>query len=329
MAKKTTTKAKQISKENYSPVYGIFGNEYLLRDRFINNIRNCLLDEETKDLSHDRYDAKEDSADTIISSANSFPMLSSLRLVEVKSVSQLTSKELEPYLKYIQNPNESNCVLLIGESVDKKKKFFKELDKKGYLHTFASGNKRQILNLIKTELKEAGFQFSNDVPALIRDLLGSQDLGLAINKLMLFKMDDKEIGIDDVFNTIGTEGNAAIFQFVDYVFYRKMEDAFLQLKLLFANKESPLMILSLLVRQLRFILLIKDDPRTTPKGAPPFLLPKLNSFSRSFNYNQLYNWHSHMYKTDKLLKSSKADGKLIFDNLLFNLFMNKPTENNF
>jgi DNA polymerase III subunit delta len=313
--------SKPITLENYSPIYGIFGKDHFLMDRALKIIRKPFLDAPMGDLNHEKFDLKEVSAQKIVSAANSVPMLGSNRLIEVKNAETVNAKDALPLLEYIRNPNKTTCLILMGESADKKKKLIKELVALKLIKIFNPGNKRSIQTLIKTELSQQGFSISSNVAALISEFIGEQDIGLALQKIVLYKGSDKNIKEEDVLLTIGSSAQAAVFSFVDLLFERRLQKSLEQLKLLFDNQESPILIVTLLARQLRFVLFSKATNGGLHPKAPPFLRSKLATISKGYNYAQLYNCHSLIYNADKSLKSSRADRLLLLESVVFSWCM--------
>ncbi|MBU1068428.1 DNA polymerase III subunit delta [Myxococcota bacterium] len=326
-AKDSTTGAKNqpITMENYSPVYGLFGDDPLARDRFLGKLRELFTGSDPSGLNHEKFDAQESPADVVLSAAQSLPMFSTARFVEVRNTDALNAALLEPYLAYLADPNPTTCLVFMGESVDKKKKFFKLLEERGYLHLFARGNRTQMMATIRVELETAGLKFDPDVPALLVDLLGTQDLSLALEKLKLLKAADlkSRLTIDEVFSAVGDGGEGAVFTFIDDVFSRDVQRAFEQLMRLKEDRQqSPIAIIGLLARQLRALVFLKSNE--TPPGIPPFLLGKLGGLARGFTWKQLFEWHSALRDADRRCKSSRAEPWLVFEALLLSFFVTKP-----
>ncbi len=309
--------AKPITLENYSPVYGVYGKELFMRDRALANIRTPFLAEGMGDLNHERFDAREDTLPTILNAANSLPMFAKARLIEVRNVEALGTDDLKPLLEYLEHPNETTCLVLIGEQVDRKKKLFKVLEKKGALHLFNPGNKNATMAVIRREFDKNGYRCAQDVPSLIVEFLGDQDLGIALDKLFLFVPNTTTITGEHVLAIVGSEGTAALFGFIDLFFEQQLEESMLQIKRLFDAGESAIAIISMLARQLRFIIYSKATDGQADPSAPPFLKQKIGALARRYTYNHLYSCHTLLYTADIKLKSSRVEPRLILENMLY------------
>jgi DNA polymerase-3 subunit delta len=321
-------KNQPVTLENYSPVYGLFGDDPLARDRFLGRLRALFAGADPSGLNHEKFDAQESPADVVLAAAQSLPMFSSARFVEVRNTDALNAALLEPYLAYLDNPNPTTCLVFLGEGVDKKKKFFKLLEERGYLHLFARGNRAQMMSQIRGELESAGLRFDPEVPSLLVDLLGTQDLSLALEKLKLLKAADMKsiLTIEEVFTAVGDGGEGAVFVFIDDVFSRDVQRAFEQLMRLKEDRQqSPIAIIGLMARQLRALVFLKSN--VTPPGIPPFLLGKLGGLARNFSWKQLFEWHSALRDADRRCKSSRAEPWLVFEAMLLSLFVATPQKN--
>ncbi len=320
----TGAKNQPITLENYSPVYGLFGDDPLARDQFLQKLRQLFTASDPSGLNHEKFDAQESAADVVLSAAQSLPMFSTARFVEVRNADALNAALLEPYLAYLADPNPTTCLVFMGESVDKKKKFFKLLEERGYLHLFMRGNRTQMMAQIRHELELAGLRFDGDVPGLLVDLLGTQDLSLALEKLKLLKAADlkSKLTVEEVFTTVGDGAEGAVFVFIDDVFSRNVQGAFEQLMRLKEDRQqSPIAIIGLMARQLRALVYLKSNE--TPPGIPPFLLGKLGPLARAFTWRQLYEWHGALRDADRRCKSSRAEPWLVFEAMLLSFFVTK------
>jgi len=315
-------KSQPITMENYSPVYGLFGDDPLARDRLLQRLRDLFAGADPSGLNHEKFDAQEAAADVVLSAAQSLPMFAPARLVEVRNADQANAAQLEPYLSYLANPNPTTCLVFYGEGVDKKKKFFKLLEEKKWLHTFMRGNRTQMMAQIRAELEQAGLRFEADVPSLLVDLLGTQDLSLALDKLKLLKAADlkSKLTIEEVLVAVGDGAEGAVFTFVDHVFSRNVQGAFEQVMRLKEDRaQSPIGIIAMMARQIRTLVYLKSNE--TPPGVPPFLLGKFGPLARAFTWKQLFEWHCALLDADRRCKSSRADPWLVFEALLLSYFV--------
>ncbi len=322
-SKERTSRARPepITMDNYSPLYGLFGDDSLERDRFLQKLREVFAAVDVTGMNHEKFDARETPGDVILACARSLPMFSGARLVEVRHVDALTAAQLEPYLGYLEHPNESTCLVFVGEGVDKKKKFFKILEQKANMQWFQRGNRTQMMAAVRTELERSGLRFDPEVPSLLVDLLGAQDLKLSLDKLILLKAGDmrSKLTAEQVLLAVGDDAESAVFSFIDAVFARNIQGCFEQLKRLKEDRQqSPIAVIGLMGRQLRSLVYLKS--KVPVPGVPPFLIAKLEPVARTLSFRQLFDWHSALLDADRRCKSSRAEPWMVFEAMLFALF---------
>ncbi|MBN2723145.1 MAG: DNA polymerase III subunit delta [Deltaproteobacteria bacterium] len=306
---------KPASTEKYSPVYAIFGDRQFMKERALSEIRNALLDEITAEFNHEKFDAKETNSSQIVSSCYAVPMMGNIRLIEIRNIDLVPTSELTPFVNYLEKPCDSTCVVFIGDTVDKKKKIFKDFIKYGFLNEFNSGNAAQNMALIKKELTGQGFKFQKNHLQMIVDLIGEQDVGIAIEKLSLLLGESRELDSMVIINTIGTSAQAAVFKFVDSLFERNLAESLLHLKRLKDSNESPIAVINLIARQLRFVIWQKSTSSLHPQ-ARDFMHSTLSRLSKSYSMDELYSRHHAIFKCDLLLKSSSLDSFVLLENLV-------------
>ncbi len=309
---------------SHSPVYGVFGDDFLSRDRFVGALREAFAATDPSGLNQEKFDAQETPAETVLASAQSLPMFTAWRYVEVRNADLLNAAQLEPYLAYMERPNPTTCLVLVGETVDRKKKFFKKLEEAGFLHEFMRGNRSQVTARIRAELQLAGLRFDEDVPSLLAELLGNQDMGLTLDKIRLYKAgrEDAKLTVQEVLQVVGDGSESAVFNFIDDIFAGDVQRVFEQLPRLREDRsQSPIAIISLIGRQLRSLVYLKSG--VNPPGIPPFLLGKLGSLARSMKWSRLYGMYGDLVDADRRCKSSRADPWLVFEAMLLSWFVRR------
>lgn len=316
-----SAKSQPVEPGKHSPVYGVFGDDFLSRDRFVSALREAFAATDPSGFNQERFDAQETPADAVLACAQSLPMFTAWRYVEVRNADLLNASQLEPYVAYLEHPNPTTCLVFVGESIDKKKKFFKKLDELGFLHEFARGNRTQALARIRDELQQFGLRFEEEVPPLLTELLGSQDMGLTLEKIRLYKTGRENVPLtaQEVLQLVGDGSESAIFSFIDDIFAGDAQRVFEQLPRLKEDRsQSPIAVIALLGRQLRSLVYLKSG--VNPPGIPPFLLGKLGSLARSMKWKRLYDMYGDLVEADRRCKSSRADPWLVFEAMLLSWF---------
>src|SRR4030065_218498 len=166
------------------PVNCFYGDSYRIEEA-AQDIKNRVLTSAFKDMNYNSFDAKEADADAIISTANTFPVMSKKRLIIVSRAESLLKSQQEAFLGYFKNPVSTTCLTFIisSDKIDKRLAFFSELDKAGYLFYFKPPSGRELPLWVKKDVEMAVAKGRIDTVFDLADSLGKKDLRKGIMNL--------------------------------------------------------------------------------------------------------------------------------------------------
>lgn len=115
----------------FKPVYLLMGDEPFYPEMVCDAIVENCIDEFSKDFNQTICYGSEVKADSVISAARRYPMMADRQLVVVKEAQLM--KDIEQLQYYVASPLDTTVlvVLLHGGSVDKRKAFYKGVQKCG------------------------------------------------------------------------------------------------------------------------------------------------------------------------------------------------------
>ena len=125
--------ARQLGVGSPAPIYLIVGDKTFqpfLQDAAVAAIREAVLGADATGVGAFNYDlvyGDETDAQEILSLCDTLPVLAERRLVVVRTIGALGSRETERLLPYLKTPVETTCLVLTGEKVDGRLKFFQAL----------------------------------------------------------------------------------------------------------------------------------------------------------------------------------------------------------
>ena len=174
-----------------------------------------------------------------------------------------------------------------------------------------------------------------EAAALLVELCG-QDLGVlthALTKVILHAGVDTEVSAEHVAEAVASTRIASIFSLTDAVGQRNWGEASLLLRNILGGGESPLVVLTMLTRQLRQLLQVKifqqcmGNTRHLAEslGVRPFVADLLQAQARHYDMQQLQRALAAASATDVKLKSSGVDGNLLLDGLLVDMLAGQST----
>ena len=119
-----------INNNNFSPIYFLMGDEDYYIDQLTALFTEKVLSEDEKAFNQTILYGKDTEVNQIISESKQFPIGAEKRLIIIKEAQNL--KNIESLDSYFNNPQKSTILVLAykNKSIDRRKKFGKELNKK-------------------------------------------------------------------------------------------------------------------------------------------------------------------------------------------------------
>jgi DNA polymerase III subunit delta len=316
-----------IARGEIEPVYCLHGAERFLVDRAVQALRLAVLGPGGgAGLNHDAFELRESGLGPVITAARTLPMFAKRRLVVGRGVDQLKSDELEPLLPYLEDPNPSTCLVLTGDKVDGRLRPFGVMRKAGYLYEFPRLRDREVPGWLAREASARKIALEPAAAQALAEAAGP-DLGRlsqALDQLALYAGDGVKIRRADVEALIAETRERGVFELTKAIGEGKVETALSLLANMLANREPPLRIQFMLVRQLRQIWRAKElEAEGAPRqeiaaavGIAPFFLDDVLVPARRMSETALERSFRRLYQSDRALKSSRMDPDLAITRLV-------------
>ena len=236
--------------------YLLYGTEKFLIDKEVKNIINKLKVDE---LNISRYDLEFNTIKEILEDANTVSLFSSNKLIIVDGaiifnrVQSRKIDDVELLEEYLKNSNPDVTIIFIdrNEKIDSVKKIVKLIKEKGTIKEFNA--LKNINSSVKTIFDE--YKVSNDAINLLIDRVGN-DLEIIyqeVEKLKVYKIDDKTITTKDIEDVTVENINVDIFKFVDDIINKNKKSAITTYKELLKLNEEPIKIVALLASKFRLM----------------------------------------------------------------------------
>lgn len=319
-----------IAAGELDPVYCLHGPERFLIDRCLAAVRSAALGPSAgHGLNHDVFELKETGLSAALTAAQTLPMFAKRRLVVGRGIDLLKSEDLEGLAEYVADPNPSTCLVLTGDKIDGRLKPFQALRKAGFLHDFARLRDRELPPWIAREAAARKIALEPDGAQALAEAAGA-DLGRisqALEQLSLYVGPGGRIRRADVEALIAETRERGVFELTKAIGDGDAPRALALLANMLANREPPLRIQFMLVRQLRQIWRAKElsaagAPRMEIAGAvgiAPFFLDDVLAPARRMSEAALERSFRRLYLSDKTLKSSRIDPELYITRLVRHL----------
>jgi DNA polymerase III subunit delta len=311
----------RIERGDIAPVYALGGEETFLIGRCVAALRRAVLGEDAQsgaNLNLDVYDLREHGLGAAINAARTLPMFARRRLVIVRDVAELPGEQQAPLLEYLRDPNPSTClVLVLAGKIDGRLKFIQALRKGGYLHEFSPLRDWQLVEWLGAEARRRKLQLDAEAARTLAEAAGP-DLGrlsISLEQVALYVGPDAPITPSDVEAVIPESRARGVFELTKAIGAGQTARALDLLGNLLSNREPPLRIQFMLLRQLRQIWRAKELERAgAPRseiasgvGLSPHFLDDVLTPARKMSEAALARSFELLYQADRNLKSSRAD----------------------
>ena len=260
----------QLKRREIEPVYLLFGPETHLRDIAAKTIADLAFAEgDLRDFNETSFSLNtEDNLKRALAAAEQLPMMASRRLVRITDVRISASgfrdtitEDHEPILSaYLANPSPNSVVIFIADELNGVRKMGKFLREKTTAVEFARLDDRQLTEMARTRIKEAGAEIEE--PGL-RHLIGliGQDmrrLTNEINKLAAAAMPGKMITSALIDALVPNSRELTNFALTDHLVAGRRSHALAALKKILDDGAEPLALMGLISYNYRRLLMAKE-----------------------------------------------------------------------
>lgn len=211
--------ARQLIEEarrgDFRKVYLLMGDEPYYPDLVCDAIVANCIEEDQKDFNETICYGSDVNADAVVSAARRFPMMAERQLVVVKEAQQM--KDIEQLQYYCLQPLDTTVfvVLLHRASVDKRKAFYKGVQKVGVILDSPSLRDYEITDWIIRHFTERGLRIDTRAAQLMGEFAGTDLCTIAVETDKMIKNlpeGSHDVKIEDVERNVGVSRQFSIFE---------------------------------------------------------------------------------------------------------------------
>ena len=193
MAHKPEDILKRLKENEYAPIYFLSGAEVFYIDEITEFIEENALPESQKGFNQIILYGKDVAIQDIINNAKRFPMMSDRQVVIVKEAQEIQDFNLqagqEALMNYFQNPLPSTILVFAykNKSLDKRKTFFKTLDKHAVVVESKKLYDSQIPDWVLQYIIGKGHEIELNAAQILVDYIGNdlERLSNEISKILI------------------------------------------------------------------------------------------------------------------------------------------------
>jgi DNA polymerase-3 subunit delta len=326
--------------------YLLHGPDEFGSAEFLNTLKEKMGDADMASLNTTIFDGRNVALPELRAVTDTMPFLTPRRLVIVEGwLTKLLGKDdgddsgpspasaketFAALLEYLPTMPETTALVFVEKrAIPESNAFLKGLAKSewAFVKFFDVPKGEALVNWIRARAKAEGGEFTREAAqALAAVETDPRALTNEINKLLTYVDSARAVDLADVEELTPGGGEAKIFDMVDAIGQRRGPQAIRELHKIL-EKEDPLYVLGMIVRQFRLILQAKEllEARagegeiSQALGLHPFPTGKVCAQARNFSLPDLEHVYHRLLDYDTEIKTGKVEPSVALDALIAGL----------
>ncbi|UKS30393.1 DNA polymerase III subunit delta [Paenibacillus sp. HWE-109] len=330
---------KDIQAGRPAPVYLCYGPEKYKMREFIQVLTDLLIEPEHKEFAVSKFDLSEISLSAVLEDAETLPFMVPKKLVIAKNALFFTgAKEstkiehhLDRLMDYLKSPAEHTVVVFTvdADKLDERKKIVKALKELEAAVPFLSLNADELQVWVTGQARQRGFTFVKEAADQLILYTGGnlQSLSAEIEKISLYVGAGSEATVEIIDQLVARSTEQNVFILIEDIVNVRLERAFVILEELLKQREEPIKIASLIARQFRIMLQVKElgkqgysqQQMASQIGLHPFAVKIAEGQARRYDIQKLSEIMSQLADLDYQMKTGRIDKVLGLELFLLRL----------
>jgi DNA polymerase-3 subunit delta len=277
-------------------------------------------------MNYNHFEGKDVNTKELIDLAETMPFFADRRLILVENSGFFKNAVDEAFVDYCKNCADTACFVFVEDEVDKRTKLFKTVSKEGRAVEFVTQKEETLTRWILGRLTKENKKITGNVMHLFLEKTGTNmdNIDRELEKLICYTMGKEVIEAEDVEAVVTGQVENKIFDMMNDIAEHRQKEALARYYDLLSLEEEPFGILSLLMRQFRILLHVKDmaskghDQKSIAEtvGIPPFAVRKNIAQAKGFSYDRLKEALAEGADLELASKSGRIDKQLAVELLI-------------
>lgn len=228
-----------------------------MRERAITRLKRELCTQSTIPWTEVHLDGEEFSPERFVEVLQSSTLFAEGVILHLKRIERLPDPDL--VARHLEHPlTPQHCIILEGESLDKRGKLYKTIAKLGEVHEHPRPDRRSLPSMLSRWLKEHGVSLP---PQGVRYLLESVEgdlarIGREVDKLVLYAQ-GRRLSLTDLKGLLFHDRAGDVFSFLE-AFFERRSQAYRLLREIIERGEEPNKIFFLIASEARALLTVRS-----------------------------------------------------------------------
>ncbi|MGD0915198.1 MAG: DNA polymerase III subunit delta [Thermodesulfobacteriota bacterium] len=326
------------------PVYFLYGAENYLIDEEVQGLMDRCLSQKERGLNLHLFSGEEHGGQEIVQTAQTLPMFSRYRFVLVSEADRIEKKKVEIFLRYIENPSLTTCLVLCAQTPGPWKEHLTEIEKMGKVKEYHRLRGMALVSWMRKRMLEKGKALTDDAADYLVEVVGDHlhDVENTLEKVFLSVGEKKRIELSDVEGIASQIRISTVFDLTDAIGHQNLEKSLgilqkaLESKTISFKKEEetsrkmddPIpLLLSMIAKQYWGILGVKKmtsgqlDTGEVAKALKmsPWNVKKLMDQGKNFSESSLREGMIKCHQTDLSIKKGQGPKDLLMEKLVIDL----------
>lgn len=324
---------RQLASDSIAPIYAVLGEESFLREAAVNAIRLAVIGSDADGPDAFNYDllyGDETDALEILNVCDTLPAFADRRLIVIRDVGALRPRETERLLPYLKTPVETSCLVLTGEKVDGRLKFFQALKSVAVVVDCSPLDLRALPSWTSEQAAELGLRLDEAACEALQHASGGNlaVMRRELEKLGAYVTPSTQVTVADVEAVRGADRGGTVWDLLDSLGRKDRQGALRALAKVLDAGEPPLRVIGLLTSHWRQVWKAREQlGRRVPEaglarilGVPPFRIRKLVDQARAYSDEDLSRSFEAFREADSLLKGGgRGAERRVMERLVFAL----------
>ena len=320
----------EIAKGEVRLFYLLHGDEEYEREALAASVIEALVVAQTRDFNLDVLRAERLEVLDFFQVYETYPMMAESRLIVLPEAEALTADQCRGLERVFATPVETSRLLVVGQKVDMRRKFFRELSRRGRALEFRLPYDNQVPQWIQRHAKHQGVQIESEAVQLLSQYVGAKprELVSEIEKLVSFAGEGQPITASAVEQVAGITRGASVFDLADALGQGQGKLAQKLMQKFLSQGEEPTRAVAMVTRHFQLLLKAKGlmdkslprDKIAAELGVAPFFLPGYLDQAQRRPASWLWAGLSALKEADWRLKSQgRRQERLVLELLVAKL----------
>jgi DNA polymerase-3 subunit delta len=317
---------REMASDKIAEIYLLFGEESFLINEALDELKTRALGAGLADFNYNLFFGQELNVGDLRDAIETLPMMASKRVVVLKEAQALKTKDFDALLPLLEDPIDSTTFIMVSSQVDKRKKFYKTIEKKGAVVEFKRPYENQVPQWIDYISKKHGKRLTSEAKALMQQFVGTSLLEIdnEMRKLAQYSGAREQIEAQDIEEIVSKLRVDSVFALANAIGSNDRSTALFSLANLLEHGENAIGVLAMITRHFRILMLVQEGLKEghtqaslcSRVGVPSFFIRQYIEQSKKWDKKRLDSTYQSLLQTDKALKSSPTSAHIWLENFI-------------